>query len=284
MSFREPILTKMVFYNSSSRNSGEIYDHTFTLMPDILEFKEDEYAEMELIQFSCKQSYFNISSSRNNKFYYNQGNGLILVTLTPGNYNVKDLATEIQTQLNASGTLIWTITYSLITLKYTFNYSGTPVSTPVVSQFSNLDGLAILGFSTTTTLTNGISSSKQLSIGNLDSIFLQCDLVSNTRTATNAQSRPVLAQIPVLCQLYGIIYYEATINYTPKIILKTPSNSNTISLQIKDKNNNLVLMTEDFNILWRVNIYKKDTFSFNKLMSMMTLMITKPLPNTRIPI
>lgn len=276
MNYKEPIESKKIFYNSLYRQSGEIYDHSFILSPDILTFKDDCYAELELLSFVCKQSYYNISTSRNNKFYYNQGNGNVLVQLTPGNYNVKELATEIENQLNASGSLVWNITYSLITLKYTFNYTGVPLQTPVVSQYLTLDGLSILGFQTTTTLTNGITSTKQLSIGDLAALFLQCDLVNNSRNVANQTSRPILAMIPVVCQLYGTIYYSATLNNTPKIIIKSSNNNNVLSLQLKDVNNNLVLVTQDFNIEWRLNIYKKDNFSLSKLMSLLTLLVTKP--------
>ena len=276
--FKNLVDYKVIFYNSRNRCEGTIYNHRMAFQTDLIRCREDEYMTLEMLQFSCKQSYFNISTSRNNKFYMNDG-VLKTITLTPGNYNIKQLATEIQLQLNNNSTLIvWTITYNLIDLTYTFSYTGTPSQPIVFSQFGTLDGLGILGFTGTTTITNGIKSTKQISIGNIDSLFIGCDMATKSIVSKNAVNNfRIFAQIPVLCPLNGVIYWESNQSNIPTIELQMPENTNVINLCVRDSFGNDVLLTEDFNVVFRLNTYKKYRFSFQKLESMLTYLITNNL-------
>lgn len=267
--------TKTIFHNSRNRIEGTINENRTAFDTTLFRCNGDEYISLELLQFSCKQSYFNISSSRNNKFYMNDG-VLKTITLTPGNYNIKDLATEIQLELNNNSTLVvWTITYNITNLTYTFTYTGSPSQPIVFSQYGTLDGLSILGFSGTTTITNGIQSTKQISIGNLDSLFICCDLANKSVQAKNSLSTfRILAQIPVLCQLNGIIYWESNLSNIPSITFSDSENCNILNLAIRDSLGNYILLTEDYNCVFRLCTYKKYKFDFKKLESMLTLLIT----------
>lgn len=273
--YRNLVNYRTIFFNSRNRIEGNIYDCRVAFDSSLFRCNEDEFLELELCKFSCKQSYFNISTSRNNRFYMNDG-ALKIITLTPGNYNIKQLSEEIELQLNNNSTLIvWTITYDLITLTYQFSYTGTPLSTPVFSKFGTLDGLSILGFTGTTTITNGIKSTKQISIGNLDSLFICCDLASKSvQPKYSDASFRILAQIPVLCQLNGIIYWECNPSTIPRIIFEQPENCNILNLSIRDAFGNAVLLTEDYNVVFKLCIYKKYRFDFQKLESMLTFLIT----------
>lgn len=273
--YRDLVSSKTIYQNSRSRVEGEIYDARIAFDASLFRCKETEYLELELVQFSCKQSYFNISASRNNKFYMNDG-VLKTIILTPGNYNVKQLGDEIELQLNNNSTLIvWTVTYNLITLTFQYSYTGTPSSTPVFSKFGTLDGLSILGFITTTTITSGTISTKQLSIGNLDSIFIGCDLANKTVQPKYSQnSFRIYAQIPVTCALNGIIYWEANDTTVPVIRFDQPENCNVLNLAIKDSFGNSVLLTEDYNVVFKLKTYKKYRFDFQKLESLLTILMT----------
>jgi hypothetical protein len=88
--------------NSGSGNIANIYDE-----------RRATYASM--------YSYFNVESD-NKKIYINDGSDYT-ITLTEGLYTGTTLATELQTQLNASSSN-WTVSYSTTTKKFTISNTG----------------------------------------------------------------------------------------------------------------------------------------------------------------
>ena len=60
----------------------------------------------------------------NNKIDFNEGGGELTATLTNGYYNGQTLATEIKTQMEVTGALTYTVTYSETTAKFSISGSG----------------------------------------------------------------------------------------------------------------------------------------------------------------
>lgn len=273
------IKSEEIFYNSKARaGTGEIYAHTGVFPVDLFTLDNGLIGELELIQFSVKQSYYNIDSLRNSTFTYSEDSGVssTTVTITNGNYNVKELAAQIQTALNAVATaLTWSVGYNLNTLLYSFSYTGTPAGNVIFTEIGS--SFDLLGFPSTDspkTMTATETSSQIVSIGNIPSVFLHCDIAKSRHIDDTPQSshnhNNIFAEIPVISnQFFGTIYYEKGSDHSFKLRLPTDANGNTLFFSLRDIDNNYVRFTSDWSLVMKFNIYKKsNNDSMNKLMLM----------------
>ena len=278
---KELVKENIIFYNSNGRSSGSISNHTTVFDTDLFNFGSDEYAEMELTQFNTKQTYYNVSSGRNNRFTYseNSGSTTSTITLTEGNYNFGELVTELQTQLNNNATdLTWVLSANTKQLKISYQYSGTPASTVTFTPIGTLTTFRILGFNNVAkNMTATETSDNVCSIGNLTQIFLTCNQSkTNTKNDTDFDTkRNTFANIDVLTNgFFGNIIWEKISDYSPTIIFNTSgANTNSLEFSIMDKDNNFVELSDDWTATFVLKIYKKAPFSLRKLQSMMALTI-----------
>lgn len=268
-----------IFYNSQARRPGdEIYDHTAVFPTDLFNVEQGYEAELELIQFSCKQSYYNVDSLRNATFRYSEDSGSteVTITLTNGNYNVKQLATEIQTQLNANATaLTWSVGYSLLTLLFTFSYTGTPAGNVIFTEIgSSFDLLGYPSSDSPKTMTAIETSSKIVSIGNIPSLFLHCSF-ARSRNIEDAPVQDILCEIPIISnQFFGTIYYEKASDHS--FTMKIPvegDNSNVVLFSLRDIDGSLIRFTSEWTLVMSLNIYKKtmDKDAMNRLLMLNSL-------------
>jgi len=85
---------------------------------------------IELVSGSIPADLYNVTPDWNN-FLFAEGTGAkVKVTLTPGQYTASEIATELQTRLNAIGGInSYTVTYSLTTKRLTITGSTTTTFT-----------------------------------------------------------------------------------------------------------------------------------------------------------
>lgn len=270
--------SKTIFFSSASRTNGNINNFDTLLPRDLYDWNENsERAELELVNFSAKMSYYNISSTRNSQFIYSDNGVENTITIPDGNYSVKEIPVKIKTLLNAVATNItWNVTVDLNTLKYTYTYTGTPADTvyfkPLLSSFK------ILGFNdpvspatykeiTTTTTT----SDKIVSIGNIDSLFIHCSYVGAKNRHINEYNdesehdhERIFAKVNIIgTSFFGTIYYdENNFKYTMPI----PSlYSTNVQFSIRDSDSNLIELSEDYSMVLNLNIYPLREFRLDDL-------------------
>lgn len=277
---RELVKRRTIFFNSSNRLVGEpLYDLTVNLPSDIFsrDIGNNDTIEIEMTQFSCLQSYYNISASRNASFAYSENgdSNYTEIALTPGNYSVTELRILILNALNTASTLVWTVTLNMNTLKYTFSYTGTPAGDVYFAQWSNLSGLDILGFSGTTLIqAAGTTSDILVSIGNLESIFLHTNLSDETEHVAGLGSLNTLfASIPVYSAPFAPISWEKASDYSPHMSLPLtgPGNTNTLKFSIRDALDRYVIITKNWNMTLKINIFRPHDKSFEKLMALQAM-------------
>lgn len=277
----ELVKTQNIFFNSSSRSNGEIYDLITILPPDLLKWNDDETGELVFVSFTAKSAYYNIDTDRNNIFYLIEGASTRTVTLTPGNYNVIELASELQTQLNTSCVNYdWVVTYDTKTHKFTFTYTliGTPQS-PLRFTFL-IESHDILGFASSgyTITSSPFTSSNLISIGNLEAFYIYCNFINdskliNASSELSKNNTQILTCIPLVCPFFGTIYYE---NNNSQYSIKFNDNhtSNTLTITLKDKDNTYFRLQENYLITFKLNIYKKQSAlheSMNNLVKLQTI-------------
>mgnify|MGYP005867437537 CR=1 FL=1 len=111
-------MTKTLLINSTDR-----YDGTST------NFKLDmrnsyKVKNVKLLHCRIPVTWHNIDSY-NNTILFNEGGSNLTATLTQGSYNISDLQTEIETQMDSAGADIYTVTYDKKTMKITISSTGT---------------------------------------------------------------------------------------------------------------------------------------------------------------
>lgn len=275
---------KVIFYNSNIRKSGEpIYNHTAVLPSDLLTMDHDEKGVLELIQFSSKMSYYNIENLRNASFQYSEDGNITTATcsIVNGSYSIRDLKTALQTALNVAKTnLTWSITLNEYTMRFSFTYVGSPVGDVIFTPITGLTTFNILGFDNVAkTMTSTETSTKICSIGNIEALFLKCSVGHSEGISDHYEGRQktILAEIPCLAPFFGVIYWERSSDYSPKIELPDVTSLTSIDFQITDKFNNFINLTEDYTMVFKFSIYSKEKIDLKRMETYMNLNMLKSL-------
>jgi len=254
-------MTQLIFINSRARRGGSIHDFSIGLEGQMLTCGEGEVVELELMAFSCKQNFYNIQTGRNNAFTLTEDGSDSSITLTPGNYDVLELATEIQTQLNAS-LINYTIvvSYSAVTgkLSLTRSLTGSPVVTTMTFT-AGTDGHEILGFAEGSTVTiedTALVSDAIISVGNEENLYLHLspagrNLWYNTSAAGHGFTS-VMAKIPILSDHFGTIYWEniGGIRYVKQFL--TGYNANSLHFRITNEHDLPIELQADFSMTFEL--------------------------------
>jgi hypothetical protein len=169
-------MQKSVYFSSANRdNGGSIEDFTITDSSGKFAIPP---TTVKLTYASIPYTWYNILSS-NNAFTLiepNNGGFTAPLTITPGNYDGDQLASAVQTALNAAGGVnTYTVNYSSATLKFTISATGN-----FQLQFTSPDNIATrLGFvsGTTTSSATSVTSPNIAQILSDTEIFICSDLV-----------------------------------------------------------------------------------------------------------
>ena len=268
------VRSKMLFLNSAGRSTGEIYDFSINLPVELVNrIGQEEEAIMHLISITTKYSFYNIDTDRNNSFDLYVDTVTDPIILTPGNYNVTQLAAEIQTQLNAASSgLTWNVTYNTKTNRFTYVKSG---GTVVRFEFDlSKSANRILGFLSDFTFTSNTETSEIIiSIGNPETMLINCGQVTDTKHISydvDHNHAPILGQIPILTAPFSTIYWEKQSDFSFHIKLKHDA-SNTLSFSFRDKDENLIKFTDDITMIFKMDIIKRSKISDEHLLAAMLL-------------
>jgi len=117
---------EIIYLNSSARVSGSIYNATFQLPQDVIHCKSNQHVKIKLVFFMTPHSWYNISSTRNSTWTLIEDDEEIMCSVTNGNYDVKELALAIGTELTAQSQKgeTYVCTWNSITGKHTITASG----------------------------------------------------------------------------------------------------------------------------------------------------------------
>lgn len=132
---------KQIILDSRDRQSPTTFGPDYCIFQ--LPFPLNDVKSISLISANIPMTMFNVSAT-NNIIYLNDGINRV-ITFPIGNYNIYDLVTQLQTSLNAVSSLVFTVTYSLVSMRLTFSATGSFYFT-----FSNITKTMchILGFIT----------------------------------------------------------------------------------------------------------------------------------------
>lgn len=281
---KELLREKTIFYNSNARQSGtEIYNHSTIVPTDLFELADNEVGELELIQFSSKMSYYNITYNRNARFSYSEDSGATYSTVvfSDGNYSIIEVKDALQILLNGVATdLTWTVGLNLNSMKMTYSYTGIPSGTVIFAPIADTDTFEILGFpEVPKTMTSLETSTHICTIGNIEALFIHCNFANSTLLSSLvAESQnSVLAEIPILCPFFGVIYWEKNSDYAPSMELPEITSLSHLDFSLTDKHNHYIEFSEDYTMTFKFNVYRKDKVNLSKMETLMNLTMMNKL-------
>lgn len=270
---RDLLYSNIIYYNSSGRLPGsDIYNHECIFGPGILSLKNDELGVLELVNFSCMNSIYNIDELRNSKFYISiNGGSDILIELTEGNFSFSQMVTMIQNLLNNSQSdTVFTLTANLRSFKILFEYTNSV--TVAFKTYGTLTAYELLGFASFphTLGASPYDSPELCSIGNIPNIYLHCSLANNTTfiSSNPGNSSDILHCIPNLSAPFGNLFWEKQ-SFAPYV--EFTQSVSKISLSMTDLTGNFVKLRRDYQCVFVFSVYKKEPIDLNKLESLISI-------------
>lgn len=160
------------------------------------------YRNVQLDYVKIPNTIYTINSNNNVLSWTSSATGAIQTTFTTGFYSASELATEVQTQLQAdkySGDGNFTVTYNSATGKYTVQNASTIFSLDFQESASTSDELLgfPIGYASATGAT-GYISSYVAELNPVRTISIETNLpLANSQFNSNGQNLNILTTLPV---------------------------------------------------------------------------------------
>lgn len=174
-------------------------------------------------------------NSKNNKIYWKEdGGATITSTLTENNYSGTQVATELQTQLNADTGIarVYAVSYDTQSKKLTIDTGILPNTIQFVS--GDNDAYIELGFEGDSSALNQYEGAYPVYLAGSQYIDIQADITTNNYSSNGKTN--ILERIPLNFNFGSIITYQ---NTTDDYIDLNEDSINTLEVRILNDKGNL---------------------------------------------
>jgi hypothetical protein len=258
----------LIFIRSKDGNfiNDDLHTDFNIVLKRTLTKKKDEL--FKVILQSAQIPYTFSNTNNTNNFIDWKENGLLKtpIQIQSGNYNILELVTEIQTQLNANTSFTstnYTLTYDQIENKvsisslstestdFLFN-SGANVSKSIAKQIGYTNDNDI----TITNIQSTISDSF-VDLIRIHSLFIRSNLSSNnTLDSESLTNTDILVNIPITSNPLEIINYQYYEGMSYNLIEEDKITE--ITIQLTDQNGNIIDLGKkiDFELLLNIQVIK----------------------------
>eukprot|EP01050_Picozoa_sp_SAG11_P015335 SAG11_NODE_1978_length_3972_cov_45.154144_2_plen_305_part_00 len=271
---------KMIFINSSERDSGTINDFTITLPTHLLTRKDNQKMRIILNDLVLPYTWYNVQSS--NRIFtvteqlagYN--NLSYQVILTPGSYHVLQLRDHLKQQLDFFSSVggfhyIYTITYDEVSAKFKFTAAeANGASTTVYFIFDGYPTCKLLGFEPNSTNTfnsavddpgTNVTSTRAVNMMFTDALYMHCDLpTTNINKGSGDKSTyqvsNAFAKVPVNTSPFSNILYA---NVNDDFLTNIPERFiNRIRFKFYTMEHNDIELNDDYSFTLKLEILEDD--------------------------
>ena len=257
----ERIKTITSFIKSRNRGSNEKpYDFTIDYPDGILTCKADEYMEINVVSFDMINTMYNIYSG-NNQFIIRRGTEDTTYTIPVGNYSVKTFLAQLQGLINDPHI---TVAYNTAQNTYTFKKNSTSQLHYLLP--STIWGLVNMLPTVPYEITTAGLATGYVNLVNYSKIILRTEGVnyyySNIENYGNSNKST----------LSNIIFWACKSDIEPFKVIKYNNEDagrsfnyrvenkeiNSLTLQLRNENNEPIYDAPDYLIALQFNFYKRD--------------------------
>lgn len=242
-------VNEYLYYISSKQresNSNSSSDFNMRIFPNLNLVKSTNYWKVYVLSATIPFSFKQVNIF-NNTFYIEFNSNIIPITLPVGNYNIKDLSTQIATGIISAclpyDMINFTINYNLITGFCTFTYISSSLGIPTIKIFGNSTISEMIGINVDTTINLGSSVSGQLpfNVNPILSLYIRSSSLNQNNNLESLFDRS--KQTNILAEILLSENPNSFINWT---------NSENIGVRVNNKtldSINLYLGSSDDNVL-----------------------------------
>ena len=265
--------------NSKKRTRGTIEDPTFHIDHQIkFSNKNSKSYWIRLENIQIPRSFYMINSS-NNVFRVLEDDGaagddVISITIDPGNYDITELITELESQLdaNTANANAYTLTYDDITNKMSLLFTGATSADITVDSISNgstLNSLLGWGKADTDFITGGDNATvilatvdteapNSVNLIPINNVIIETSITSKNYLSPTA-IKHIGAKVPIQTDRNTFEYFENHDGHRALINSKAPISN--IQFFIKDEDDNLL----DLNgVDWNCNFVIEELTELHK--------------------
>jgi hypothetical protein len=182
-----------------------------------------DLAAIKILEVQIPFSWYVFNSVISNFELRENGGGVAIVTIPPGNYNVTTLEVALKAALEAVSVFTWTVSYSQTTGKFTFSSSDPGVSASFTFTFTNADLNYYLGFTEQTGVpfisstgpTPSLSSTGYVNVSGPNYLYINSNKFGNmvnfflpVGPDTNGNVGPEICKVPVNCLPGEVIFWQ----------------------------------------------------------------------------
>ncbi len=267
----------LIFIRSKDGNfiNEDLHTDFNIILKNTLKKNEGELFKIILQSAQIPYTFFNTNTTNNYIDWEESGILKTAIQISSGNYNILELITEIQTQLNANTSFSsdnYTLTYDQINNKVTISSLATENTTLLFNSGVNVSKSISkqLGYTNDNDITiNNLTSSTSDSFVDLiriHSLFIRSNLSSNkTLDSESLTNTDILVNIPITSNPLEIINYQYYEGMSYNLIEEDKITE--ISIQLTDQNGNIIDLGKkiDFELLLNIQTIKNPLYVNNNI-------------------
>lgn len=285
--------SKIWFVKSSDKYSGEIYDFLIAVPSFLLNHPPNQFVKMTLVDFVLKRNKYPIDSA-NNRFNIVETQGGVPLSysfaITPGNYNIYQLASYLETALTAQSTYYtYTCEWDTISGHLTFG-ATTKTANPFQSVSFNFNisrsAYELLGFNQTTYNFSVVSpysleSVNMTSLTGQTAVYLRTNIGTNNLEYVDGELglTDIFAKIPIAVPPYATIIFQDVGASLYNMYLQT-NNIATVNFRLTNADDINLEFQDNYTMAFKIEFFEPDleqqvNSSLNDLVELQKLALMK---------
>lgn len=285
--------SKIWFVKSNDRYSGEIYDYLIAVPSFLLNHPPNQFVKMTLVDFVLKRNKYPIDSA-NNRFNITETQGGVPLSysfsITPGNYNIYQLASYLETALTAQSTYytyscVWDnisghLTFSVITK------TANPFQSISFDFNISRSAYELLGFNQTTynfTVVSpySLESVNMTSLTGQTAVYLRTNIGTNNLEYVDGELglTDIFAKIPIAVPPYATIIFQDVGASLYNMYLQT-NNIATVNFRLTNADDINLEFQDNYTMAFKIEFFEPDleqqvNNSLNDLVELQKLALVK---------
>ena len=253
------VLRRQIFhFDTRNKASGEINTPVFSFRKDLFQVSDQSIQlRFSLLQATVPYTWYNISDnggySNNWMDFYEDGNQPLRLTISAGNYNITQILTALNNQINSISSKVFSYSFDSITLKASWTYTGNGTVSFGFSNNSSDSLSRVLGFETgihafsNKTLTSqepvNVSQSSDVFVNITNLQGISYEYVNGT-----LNNSTLFCVLPIVVPFFNNITYVSRKDHEYQFIISSQSMPDSLSFSMTNQYDELIPLNRNWNI------------------------------------